>query len=134
MKTCSKCGADKSIDRFYARTKSSDGRQGVCKPCMTESKRDSIRKTNNRQRSVASAYVDSIKRSPCMDCGIFYPPYVMQFDHRDPSTKIAPVSTLIGGGMSQRLITEIAKCDLVCANCHCVRTYQRRMACLSEAS
>jgi hypothetical protein len=66
----------------------------------------------------------AIKNNPCMDCGVSYPHYVMDFDHRDPSLKLSNVSSLINMGNKQKLLEEIAKCDLVCANCHRIRTYK----------
>lgn len=63
------------------------------------------------------------KSVPCLDCGVSYPYYVMDFDHRDPQTKVANVSTLVIKGNRQMLLEEIAKCDVVCANCHRVRTH-----------
>jgi hypothetical protein len=60
-----------------------------------------------------------------MDCGNTFPPYVMDFDHRDPSTKTFGVSQ----GMDRSredVMREIALCDLVCANCHRIRTFRRR--------
>lgn len=63
--------------------------------------------------------------SPCTDCGHKFPYFVMDFDHRDSTTKVADVSTLVKGTGRWSLVeTEIAKCDLVCANCHRLRTYQ----------
>jgi hypothetical protein len=61
---------------------------------------------------------------PCTDCGVKYPYYVMDFDHRDPSTKLDSVSILVTQNQSwKRIQEEIAKCDLVCSNCHRERTY-----------
>jgi hypothetical protein len=57
-----------------------------------------------------------------MDCKKKYPPYVMDFDHRDRSEKAFEV----GRGLYvsiKRLLIEIAKCDVVCANCHRERTH-----------
>jgi hypothetical protein len=57
---------------------------------------------------------------PCMDCGGYFPPVCMDFDHRDPSNKSFSVA-----GSKRRLwilLEEISKCDLVCANCHRIRT------------
>jgi formate-dependent nitrite reductase cytochrome c552 subunit len=64
---------------------------------------------------------------PCADCGHRYPPYVMDFDHRDPSAKRATVTRMIGRASTARILDEVAKCDIVCANCHRARTYRRRM-------
>jgi hypothetical protein len=68
-----------------------------------------------------------MKDHPCVDCGIKYPPYIMQFDHLDSSQKIRDVSKWLTSSFSG-LIKEIEKCELVCANCHAVRTHCRREA------
>lgn len=72
-----------------------------------------------------TAVLRSLKDGPCVDCGIRYPYYVMQFDHVKGVKKFD-----IGrGGVNRRLevlMEEIAKCELVCANCHAVRTHLRK--------
>jgi len=50
----------------------------------------------------------------------------MTFDHRPGATKRDDVSALVGHGCTDLARAEIEKCDLVCANCHAVRTYMRR--------
>lgn len=57
-----------------------------------------------------------------MDCGKSYPSYVMDFDHREQDKKKFEISTF-GTKCAERVLSEIQKCDLVCANCHRVRTY-----------
>lgn len=70
--------------------------------------------------------VNAIKDAPCMDCGQKFPPYVMDFDHRDPKTKEASVSHMVGRQSSFELVVaEIEKCDLVCSNCHRIRTHKK---------
>jgi len=46
----------------------------------------------------------------------------MHWDHRPGTDKLGDVSNLLGRLCKQRVLDEIAKCDLVCANCHAVRT------------
>lgn len=67
-----------------------------------------------------------LKAAPCTDCGGRFPAVCMDFDHvRD--TKRGNVSVLVTGGYSlESILREIAKCELVCANCHRVRTARRR--------
>jgi hypothetical protein len=65
------------------------------------------------------------KNRPCMDCGIRYNPWVMDFDHRDRSTKYAIVSELALTGRLVAMRKEIAKCDVVCSNCHRERTHRQ---------
>jgi hypothetical protein len=52
----------------------------------------------------------------------------MEFDHRDPATKRAGVSRMLGHAGLDRILAEVAQCDIVCVNCHRNRTYRRRMA------
>ena len=66
----------------------------------------------------------SLKDQPCMDCKIKYPPYVMDFDHVT-GDKIDNLGTLINLGNRQKVLAEIEKCELVCSNCHRIRTHNR---------
>lgn len=84
----------------------------------------SIARAAERKR-VAYAKIAEIKEaSPCVDCGKKYPYYVMQFDHTG-TDKSMDVSKLVRCAGWVRVEAEIAKCDLVCANCHAVRTWSR---------
>lgn len=72
------------------------------------------------------AFINALKARPCTDCTNKFPPIAMDFDHRDPDIKSAEISTLVGAGKPIEIIlAEINKCDLVCANCHRVRTKKR---------
>ena len=75
------------------------------------------------------AHVFSLKHNKsCMDCGIAYPSWVMQFDHRPGSRKTYNVGWLASSCSAITTIDrEVAKCDLVCANCHAGRTHRRRV-------
>jgi hypothetical protein len=72
--------------------------------------------------------LDELRCVPCIDCGQVFPPYVMQFDHRDPATKSHLVTQMTGRAGTARILAEVAKCDIVCANCHRDRTFRRRIA------
>jgi len=70
------------------------------------------------------------KSQPCMDCGVQYPFWVMDFDHRPDEQKRANINQLMRNWKVSEasLREEMAKCDLVCANCHRTRTYERMVA------
>lgn len=70
--------------------------------------------------------LDDIRDRPCLDCGGSFAPCAMDFDHRDPSGKRAAVTRMIGRAGTARILDEVAKCDIVCANCHRLRTFARR--------
>jgi hypothetical protein len=69
-----------------------------------------------------------LRERACADCGQCFPHYVMQFDHRDPATKNDVVTRMVGRAGKDRILAEAAKCDVVCSNCHRMRTYLRREA------
>lgn len=88
--------------------------------------KDAHRKRVARNRAI----VIEAKTAPCVDCGGKFPPVCMDFDHREGETKIygtkGGVTRLVACGSAiETLKTEIAKCDLVCANCHRLRTAKR---------
>jgi hypothetical protein len=93
-----------------------------------------IRTHRNPQASAASAVTvlkrvivcEIIKRmSPCTDCDRYFPSQAMDFDHVR-GEKLHEISTLMRNRSPiEKLLTELDKCDLVCVNCHRIRTYER---------
>lgn len=78
---------------------------------------------NRRNKLIKKAFLWQYLRShPCVDCGES-DPLVLDFDHEDPTTKIASVAEMARNGWSlQRIKHEIDKCVARCANCHRRRT------------
>jgi len=72
------------------------------------------------------ALVQALKKAPCVDCHGVFPTAVMEYDHLQD--KVRNVSQMVTSKRSgpKQVMAEIAKCDLVCANCHRVRTARRR--------
>ncbi len=88
--------------------------------------RTAVRKRESWRRQ--GRMLDELRDRPCADCGGRFPPCAMDFDHRDPGSKRSGVTRLIGRAGTERLLDEVAKCDIVCANCHRLRTFERRVA------
>lgn len=83
------------------------------------------RRSQERTRERVREIVATAKDRPCADCGVRYPPYVMQFDHL--GDKLWDVGNMRSGRFSTaRVLAEIQKCEVVCANCHAERTHRRR--------
>ncbi len=79
-----------------------------------------------KKRESLRKYVYELKdKTPCADCGVRYPHYVTDFDHIGEIEKIDTISRLINSGSYKKVTAEIEKCELVCSNCHRVRTYNR---------
>jgi hypothetical protein len=107
----------------------------VCVNCHRVRTRDAARSLSRRPPSTAPAQLARTRRwkaqaellnrvrdVPCMDCGRRFDPCAMDFDHRDPATKRFTVSRMVGRAPTSAILAEIAKCDIVCANCHRQRT------------
>jgi len=111
MRTCKDCSKEKPLEEFA----SAGVVNGVqyyryrCVPCYSKFK--TIRKNSLKE------YVWSLKQnSSCVRCG-FDDWRALQFHHKD--NKIANVSDMMRDGFSvQKLDEEIAKCEIICANCH----------------
>lgn len=107
-------------------------RERMKDPKNKEKQRDSIkewRKNNpgylGPTRQALVDYVESVKQNPCMDCGGTFPTECMDLDHVR-GEKIDNVSTLLARTASmEEVVAEVEKCDLVCANCHRIRTRKR---------
>lgn len=90
----------------------------------------------NKDKYVDSAYASREKRKavlqeaknkPCADCGVQYPYYVMDFDHiEDKSFQISQAGASQKYGSFENLLAEVAKCEVVCANCHRERTHKKK--------
>jgi hypothetical protein len=74
-----------------------------------------------------SDLLTALRQVPCADCGGSFPKAAMDFDHRDPATKKYTVSRMLLRASIDEIRAEAAKCDVVCANCHRMRTYLRRL-------
>ena len=81
-----------------------------------------------KQKAYLAQYLRDLKtKTPCVDCGINYPYYVMDFDHVR-GQKHANVMELVSTLSKKKIDEEIAKCEIVCSNCHRIRTHMRRIA------
>lgn len=117
------CAEAKPVDEFYKNKNTLDGRLSWCKPCTIRRYRAGVIERRNR----LLAYVQAIKlERGCADCGYRDHPAALDFDHLPGHVKELRVAQLSNGATKAKIDAEIAKCDVVCANCHRVRTANRR--------
>lgn len=80
---------------------------------------------NLKNRVIRREFIINYKKRPCEDCDIEYPYYVMDLDHRPDEVKLyEPHKLAVSVGMDT-IKAELQKCDVVCANCHRLRTASR---------
>ena len=81
--------------------------------------------TELRYRQKNKGAIDQLKTGPCSDCYQTFPPCAMDFDHvKDRKKK--DVSAMKSHSL-KAIVAEIKKCDLVCSNCHRIRTWRRKV-------
>ena len=116
---CSTCQRALPVDEFSRSRKNRfrGGRHYSCREC--DSNKSHLLLKRNRQ------LVLEAKDVPCMDCGVRWPFWIMEFDHRDPSKKDFEIGSEGRQFSKQKVKDEMAKCDIVCANCHKDREYKR---------
>jgi len=131
MKKCNKCQIDKEESEFHKNSRTYDGLRTLCKECTRKSCRKSYQKNaayyiskKQKRRLELKEMVRKIKEVPCIDCGKTYPHYVMDFNHRDPSKKEFNISAELHSKGWAQVLKEIKKCDVICSNCHRIRTHQ----------
>ena len=82
----------------------------------------------NHRRRLRGLLARFKTRKGCADCGYNKHPAALDFDHRDPKTKAIAIANLVACSPSMdRLRKELSKCDVVCANCHRIRTHVARL-------
>src|SRR2546423_10485650 len=133
MKRCTDCRELKPLDEFHRHRGKRDGRQTGCRACnialnkqwykdhpeARAERMDGYAKVRRRdnQRRIYEYLLDH----SCVDCGES-DPVVLDFDHlRD---KVANVTAMLGSPW-HKILAEIAKCEVRCANCHRRATARR---------
>ena len=83
-------------------------------------------KSRKEYRQHLIALRDKYKAKSCHDCYHIYPLHIMELDHREPHLKNDNIGALIRKAINEyTFIKELNKCDVVCANCHREREFQR---------
>jgi hypothetical protein len=127
VKICSVCDKKKELTEFYTRS-------AMCKVCHHEYNKQhyienkqaylvKAKLNNERYRLKFRVFLwDYLTEHPCVVCNE-NDPIVLDFDHINPANKefnIAETMKLQIGMV--RLKKELAKCQVLCANCHRRRT------------
>lgn len=125
FKVCTKCKQEKETTQFFPAYKSrnKDKLQSHCKSCASESIAKSIKKKSKEIKQKLDEYKLCLG---CTDCGYNAHPEALDFDHiQEKSFDIAYAKQRYSWEMIQE---EIKKCEVVCANCHRIRTANRRIS------
>lgn len=131
MKECIDCNIFKKLEDFYPHKDGQYGRSPYCSEC-SRAKARKYYKNNNEKRKLQIYYARRIRKldifselkekylAGCVDCGEnnFF---VLDWDHRDNVSKLLPLSKMWNFS-KEKIMDEIDKCELRCANCHRKKT------------
>ena len=137
LRRCGRCGESKPLADFAWRRKRRQQRDSFCRPCRSAYGREHY--LANKQRYVDNAaqvrkktilertrwLLDYFASNPCVECGET-DPVVLEFDH--VGAKRFTIGTALHSNGWDSIVEEIARCEVVCANCHRRRTATRRRA------
>lgn len=121
VKKCALCGNKKSTKNF---TLLKTGYlHSYCKKCLRERNRQ-YGKNRTGMRSGKAHVVAYKDNKPCSDCGNLFRYWMLDLDHVR-GKKTANVNQIHMLAL-HRIKEELEKCDIVCVNCHRIRTHRRR--------
>lgn len=134
MKICSTCNISKPLKDFYKKKSNSDGYDNNCKECKRNydkayyakrySDTEMVEKRKRLKQDIAlrnrKFIYDYLSTHPCVSCGES-DPIVLEFDHIDMLDKSFNISDSTDHSIAS-IKAEIAKCRVLCANCHRRRT------------
>jgi len=137
MKICTTCKKEKEITEFNKNSSKKNGLNNICRNCSNirskkyykenkEKHLDTVIHRREKAKNISKDYLlELFKNSECKDCGN-KDIRVMEFDHIS-NNKRRDISQLVSGGWSLEVIKEeIKKCEIVCCNCHRIRTFTRK--------
>lgn len=134
MKSCCTCRRELPSGSFGQSKRNPDGLSYKCKECSRayvkahyEAHKADYSAKARRWEAAQRAVIRDAKSRPCADCGGTFHFAAMDFDHVLGTAKAFTVSGGHKRGAAS-VLAEIAKCEVVCANCHRLRTFKRRAA------
>lgn len=98
------------------------------------SEQDGHWRDEGQKARLLKQWMIELKSQPCHDCKQSFETCCMDFDHRVGTEKKYNIGSMFAHHYSRELIQqELDKCDLVCANCHRIRTKHRRLGSKNKA-
>ncbi len=135
-KVCGTCKKRKPVTGFTKNLYRKDGLNNKCRICYAEYMRgyyvthkaehiERARRSKIKRKSKIMEALHRIKKA-CSICGEDRTA-CLDFHHRDRKKKSFTVSNAINWGYSvSRIMKEVEKCDVVCANCHRILELESR--------
>ena len=118
---CPHCHERKHLSRFKVQPRGKHGRSSICHACLYQ-------RWQRPKAMERYEWINTYKlERGCADCGYADHPHALDFDHLPGTEKLYSIgSGWAGSAPWDKVLAEIEKCEVVCANCHRIRTHERR--------
>lgn len=132
MKRCYKCDKEKDKSEFSKNKKKSDGLSSMCKECNKQyqknhykiNKLDYASKAKQHRHKMAEWFAEIKSKMKCCECG---EDHVACMDfHHNGNKEIELADAIAAGWGEKRILEEIKKCKVLCANCHRKLHWEKR--------
>lgn len=128
MKICSKCKQEKELTEF---NKHRYGVTSWCKECVRNRSKQHYEENEISLKEKRKLYVQQRrewfnefkKTLKCIKCGENHIA-CLDFHHRDPKQKEFSIAGAVSHSNKEKVIKELEKCDVLCANCHRKHHYE----------
>lgn len=120
---CNSCGLELPVEKFkwrHYKGRQKATKQAMCNRCLY------VKYTRPLVEAKTKEIHEYQMKKECADCGYNTHPAALEFDHLPDTKKLFNIGEEIGNRSREKLWEEIAKCDVVCSNCHNIRTANRR--------
>lgn len=132
-KICTKCLEEKELTSFHTSPTGKYGRKSQCKVCCNKAAKEDYHENKDRYFAHAKKRdkdmrdkIRALKSVPCADCDQSFDWVCMDFDHLPQFDKSHEISYMMRHRMAwDKILEEIAKCEVVCSNCHRLRSKSR---------
>lgn len=129
-KICRSCNTSKVFSEFNKNSSRKDGLSNKCKVCnkaylrehYLNNKEYYVEKRRRNYKKYTKDFYSFLSGKSCKVCGID-DIRVLEFDHL--TDKSFNISAKIGSMPLHNLMREIDKCDILCANCHRIKTAEQ---------
>lgn len=133
-KKCNKCGEVKPIEDFSFKSKKDNKRHTNCKLCMRkynkshyQNNKDAYYDSHNKLKNRNKQFIIDYKTNKsCEKCGENHPA-CLQFHHLERDEKEYEISKMYNSYSLKKIKLELAKCIILCANCHFKLHYEERV-------
>lgn len=93
---------------------------------LGKGQKEKYHQRSQKRRTEMRAVLARIKQeSGCVDCKVQYPYYMLEFDHIEDN-KESGIAEMVAFASINDILDEVSKCEVVCANCHKIRTHSRK--------